>query len=124
MKKILYFISGSIFGVGLIISGMSNPQKVLSFLDIFGNWDPSLMFVMVGAISITAIYFIFTKNKSTKLTIDKKLLLGSSMFGIGWGLVGICPGPAIVVLGTANIKGVIFFIALLIGMLLQNKIVK
>jgi len=124
MKKILYFISGSIFGVGLIISGMSNPQKVLSFLDIFGNWDPSLMFVMIGAISITAIYFMIIKNKSTKLSIDKKLIVGSSIFGIGWGLVGICPGPAIVVLGSANIKGVIFFIALLIGMFLQNKIVK
>ena len=124
MKKILYFISGSIFGIGLIVSGMSNPQKVLSFLDIFGNWDPSLMFVMVGAISITAIYFIVTKNKSIKQNTDKKLLLGSSIFGIGWGLVGICPGPAIVVLGSANIKGVIFFIALLIGMFLQNKIIK
>ena len=124
MKKILYFISGSIFGVGLIVSGMSNPQKVLSFLDIFGNWDPSLMFVMVGAISITAIYFIVTKNKSIKKNTDKKLLVGSSIFGIGWGLVGICPGPAIVVLGSANIKGVIFFIALLIGMFLQNKITK
>ena len=124
MNKILYFISGSIFGVGLIISGMSNPQKVLSFLDIFGNWDPSLMFVMVSAISITAIYFILIKNKSIKQNTDKKLLLGSSIFGIGWGLVGICPGPAIVVLGSANIKGVIFFIALLIGMFLQNKIAK
>ena len=124
MKKILYFISGSIFGVGLIISGMSNPQKVLSFLDIFGNWDPSLMFVMIGAISITAIYFISIKNKSTKLSIDKKLIIGSLIFGIGWGLVGICPGPAIVVLGSANIKGVIFVIALLIGMFLQNKVVK
>ena len=124
MKKILYFISGSIFGIGLIVSGMSNPQKVLSFLDIFGNWDPSLMFVMVGAISITAIYFIVTKNKSIKQNTDKKLLLGSSIFGIGWGLVGICPGPAIVVLGSTNIKGIIFVIALLIGMFLQNKIVK
>ena len=124
MKKILYFISGSIFGIGLIISGMSNPQKVLSFLDVFGNWDPSLMFVMIGAISITAIYFIAIKNKTTKLSIDKKLIVGSSIFGIGWGLVGICPGPAIVVLGSANIKGVIFVIALLIGMFLQNKIVK
>ena len=66
MKKILYFISGSIFGVGLIISGMSNPQKVLSFLDIFGNWDPSLMFVMIGAISITAIYFTAIKKKGNK----------------------------------------------------------
>ena len=124
MKKILYFISGSIFGVGLIISGMSNPQKVLSFLDIFGTWDPSLMFVMIGAISITAIYFIVIKNKTTKLTIDKKLIVGSSIFGIGWGLVGICPGPSIVVLGSANIKGIVFVIALLIGMFLQNKIVK
>ena len=124
MKKTLYFIGGSIFGVGLIVSGMSNPQKVQSFLDIFGNWDPSLMFVMVGAISITAIYFIVIKNKTTKLSIDKKLIVGSSIFGIGWGLVGICPGPAIVVLGSANIKGIIFFIALLIGMFLQNKLVK
>ena len=124
MKKFLYFISGSIFGVGLIFSGMSNPQKVLSFLDIFGNWDPSLIFVMIGAISITAIYFIFIKNKSIKLSIDKKLVIGSSIFGIGWGLVGICPGPSIVVLGSANIKGIIFFIALLIGMFLQNKIIK
>ena len=124
MKKFLYFISGSIFGVGLIISGMSNPQKVLSFLDIFGNWDPSLMFVMIGAISITAIYFTAIKKKSTKLSIDKKLVVGSSIFGIGWGLVGVCPGPAIVVVGSANIKGIIFFIALLIGMFLQNKIIK
>ena len=82
MKKILYFISGSIFGVGLIVSGMSNPPKVLSFLDIFGNWDPSLMFVMVGAISITAIYFIVTKNKSTKLCANKKLVFGSSIFAL------------------------------------------
>ena len=124
MKEFLYFISGSIFGVGLIISGMSNPQKVLSFLDIFGNWDPSLMFVMIGAISITAIYFTAIKKKSTKLSIDKKLVVGSSIFGIGWGLVGVCPGPAIVVVGSANIKGIIFFIALLIGMFLQNKIIK
>ena len=124
MKKFLYFISGSIFGIGLIISGMSNPQKVLSFLDIFGNWDPSLMFVMIGAISITAIYFTAIKKKSTKLSIDKKLVVGSSIFGIGWGLVGVCPGPAIVVVGSANIKGIIFFIALLIGMFLQNKIIK
>ena len=124
MKKFLYFISGSIFGIGLIISGMSNPQKVLSFLDIFGNWDPSLMFVMIGAISITGIYFTAIKKKSTKLSIDKKLVVGSSIFGIGWGLVGICPGPAIVVVGSANIKGIIFFIALLIGMFLQNKIIK
>ena len=124
MKKFLYFISGSIFGIGLIISGMSNPQKVLSFLDIFGNWDPSLMFVMIGAISITGIYFTAIKKKSTKLSIDKKLVVVSSIFGIGWGLVGICPGPAIVVVGSANIKGIIFFIALLIGMFLQNKIIK
>ena len=110
MKKILYFISGCIFGVGLIVSGMFNPQKVLSFLDIFGNWDPSLIFVMVGAISITATYFILIKNKSIKQNTDKKLLVGSSIFGIGWGLVGVCPGPAIVVVGSANIKGIIFLL--------------
>ena len=75
MKKFLYFISGSIFGVGLIISGMSNPQKVLSFLDIFGNWDPSLMFVMIGAISITAIYFIAIKKSQQNKILIKNLLL-------------------------------------------------
>ena len=122
MKRIIYFICGTVFGFGLIISGMSNPEKVLNFLDIFGNWDPSLMFVMIGAISISAIYFYINKQKTTQSSIDKKLIIGSSLFGIGWGLVGICPGPAMVVLGTANTQGSVFFLALLFGMFLQNKI--
>ena len=124
MKRIIYFICGTVFGFGLIISGMSNPEKVLNFLDIFGNWDPSLMFVMIGAISISAIYFYINKQKTTQSSIDKKLIIGSSLFGIGWGLVGICPGPAMVVLGTANTQGSVFFLALLFGMFLQNKIFK
>lgn len=124
MKRIIYFISGTLFGFGLIISGMSNPEKVLNFLDIFGNWDPSLMFVMIGAISISAIYFSINKSKITQTSIDMKLIIGSSLFGIGWGLVGICPGPAMVVIGTANTEGVVFFLALLFGMFLQNKIFK
>ena len=122
MKRIIYFICGTLFGFGLIISGMSNPEKVLNFLDIFGNWDPSLVFVMIGAISISAIYFFINKSKITQSSIDKKLIIGSSLFGIGWGLVGICPGPAMVVLGTSNTKGLVFFLALLFGMFLQNKI--
>lgn len=124
MKRIIYFICGTVFGFGLIISGMSNPEKVLNFLDIFGNWDPSLMFVMIGAISISAIYFYINKQKTIQSSIDKKLIIGSSLFGIGWGLVGICPGPAMVVLGTANTQGSVFFLALLFGMFLQNKIFK
>ena len=124
MKRIIYFICGTVFGFGLIISGMSNPEKVLNFLDIFGNWDPSLMFVMIGAISISAIYFYINKQKTTQSSIDKKLIIGSSLFGIGWGLVGICPGPAMVVLGTANAQGLVFFLALLFGMFIQNKIFK
>ena len=124
MKRTIYFICGTVFGFGLIISGMSNPEKVLNFLDIFGNWDPSLMFVMIGAISISAIYFYINKQKTTQSSIDKKLIIGSSLFGIGWGLVGICPGPAMVVLGTANTQGSVFFLALLFGMFLQNKIFK
>ena len=106
MKNILALISGSIFGLGLTISSMTNPDKVLGFLDLFNNWDPSLAFVMGGAIIITApMLFVLTKNKNlilskeihlpTNKEIDKKLIIGSLIFGAGWGLVGLCPGPAI-----------------------------
>lgn len=106
MTKLSSLLSGIIFGLGLTISGMVNPQKVLGFLNIFGDWDPSLMFVMVGAIIIfSPLHFTF-KRKSrpffaqsfiipSKKDIDKSLILGAILFGIGWGLVGLCPGPAI-----------------------------
>ncbi len=104
--NIFSLLSGLIFGLGLIISGMTNPSKVLSFLNITKNWDPSLIFVMGGAIFLTAPIFYFSRNKQKpffsnsfkvpmKKYIDRNLLIGASIFGIGWGMVGLCPGPAI-----------------------------
>jgi uncharacterized membrane protein YedE/YeeE len=126
MKNILAFISGSIFGLGLTISSMTNPDKVLGFLDLFNNWDPSLAFVMGGAIIITApMLFILTKNKNlilskeihlpTNKEIDKKLIIGSLIFGAGWGLVGLCPGPAISSLALIEVPSIIFVIFMFIG---------
>ena len=126
MKNILALISGSIFGLGLTISSMTNPDKVLGFLDIFNNWDPSLAFVMGGAIIITApMLFVLTKNKNlilskeihlpTNKEIDKKLIIGSLIFGAGWGLVGLCPGPAISSLVLIEVPSIIFVILMFIG---------
>ena len=126
MKNILALISGSIFGLGLTISSMTNPDKVLGFLDLFNNWDPSLAFVMGGAIIITApMLFILTKNKNlilskeihlpTNKEIDKKLIIGSLIFGVGWGLVGLCPGPAISSLALIEVPSIIFVIFMFIG---------
>lgn len=121
------FISGLVFGIGLILSEMTNPAKVLSFLDVTGIWDPSLAFVMVGAISIGAIGFNLARHRTrtflgspinlpTSQFIDKRLILGSLAFGIGWGIAGICPGPGLVLVGAGSLKGMIFVAAMLIGM--------
>ena len=126
MKNILALISGSIFGLGLTISSMTNPDKVLGFLDLFNNWDPSLAFVMGGAIIITApMLFVLTKNKNlilskelhlpTNKEINKKLIIGSLIFGAGWGLVGLCPGPAISSLALLEVPSIIFVIFMFIG---------
>ena len=113
------FIAGLIFGVGLTISQMINPAKVLAFLDISGDWDPSLAFVMGGALITTFIGYKFILRNSTPLfekgfqlptrkDIDAPLIIGASLFGIGWGLVGLCPGPAISGVGISGINGLIF----------------
>ena len=126
MKNILALFSGSIFGLGLTISSMTNPDKVLGFLDLFNNWDPSLAFVMGGAIIITApMLFVLTKNNNlilskeihlpTNKEIDKKLIIGSLIFGLGWGLVGLCPGPAISSLALLEVPSIIFVIFMFIG---------
>ena len=126
MKNILALFSGSIFGLGLTISSMTNPDKVLGFLDLFNNWDPSLAFVMGGAIIITApMLFVLTKYKNlilskeihlpTNKEIDKKLIIGSLIFGAGWGLVGLCPGPAISSLALLKVPSIIFVIFMFIG---------
>ena len=120
-------LSGLIFGIGLILAGMANPAKVLAFLDIAGLWDPSLGLVMAGAIGVGLVAFAIAKRRNlsflgfsiqlpTNRVIDKRLVLGSLAFGIGWGLVGICPAPAFVLLGLGSSKGIIFVIAMVIGM--------
>lgn len=125
MNNLSALISGLIFGLGLILSGMTQPEKVLGFLDITGLWDPSLAFVMGGAVSVAAIAFAFARSRKSASPatepsgpIDRRLLVGALIFGIGWGLAGICPGPAIVLLGTGSVDGLIFAVGMIGGMLL------
>jgi len=122
-------LSGSIFGLGLVVAGMANPAKVLGFLDLAGDWDPSLALVMVGAIAVGAVAFAIARRRTRSLSgspmqlptarrIDLRLIGGSALFGVGWGLAGICPGPALVLIGAGAAKGWIFLGAMLAGMLL------
>jgi uncharacterized membrane protein YedE/YeeE len=127
ISLIISLFAGALFAVGLVLSGMSNPEKVIGFLDVFGNWDYSLLLVMGGAVGVNFVTFrILTKKKPfcapahflpTKTSVDKKLLLGSALFGIGWGILGICPGPAIVNLVTLSPTVLIFVSSMLIGMI-------
>ncbi len=131
MKNIFILLSGTIFSFGLVISGMTNPDKVIGFLDIFGDWDYSLAFVMGGAVCFNLLSFwpilkekpLFSEefHLPLKKAIDKKLVAGSALFGIGWGLVGICPGPAIVNLVMFSGSSVLFVISMLVGMFLFKK---
>jgi hypothetical protein len=126
MKQFFAFLSGLIFGFGLIVSGMADPAKVLNFLDVFGTWDPSLAFVIGGAIAVTAPGFAWlTRTRQqpifdsefripTKTALDPKLLTGSAIFGIGWGLGGFCPGPALTALPMAA-TGTLIFVAFMLG---------
>ena len=127
--------SGILFGFGLALSGMLDPSKVQAFLDITRNWDPSLMFVMVGGIIITFIgYYFILKRQSPLFSdifhipvhkhIDKNLIGGSALFGIGWGLGGLCPGPALAILSYNFIPGLIFMSAMLIGLFIGRKFKK
>ena len=123
------FLIGLLFGLGLIVAGMTDPSKVIGFLDLAGAWDPSLALVMGGAILVGLGAFAVAKKRTrsflggamqlpTSSQIDKRLVLGSLLFGAGWGLAGFCPGPAIVSLGTGNTKAFAFVLAMLTGMAL------
>ncbi len=123
------FLSSFLFAFGLVISGMINPQKVIAFLDVTGNWDPSLMFVMVGAIGVNFVLFklILKKTKPllvdhfnlpNKKEIDRRLIIGATLFGIGWGMTGICPGPALANLFSGHEKIFIYLTGMILGMLL------
>lgn len=120
-------LAGLVFGLGLIVSGMVNPAKVIGFLNLAGPWDPSLAFVMAGAIAVGSAAFFFARRRTVSLLgaamklptsrdIDRRLVLGSLMFGVGWGLAGFCPGPALVALGMGESKAVVFVAAMLVGM--------
>ncbi|OCS44769.1 DUF6691 family protein [Ralstonia pickettii] len=127
MAIVIALVAGLLFGTGLIVSGMANPSKVLGFLDLFGRWDPSLAFVMAGAIAVGVIGFFVARRRGrswlgtliqlpSTTGVTARLVLGSAVFGIGWGLAGFCPGPALVALGAGVPKAVGFVAAMLAGM--------
>ncbi|HEY7773265.1 MAG TPA: DUF6691 family protein [Marinagarivorans sp.] len=127
MNKLMAVVAGLLFGVGLAASGMTDPAKVLGFLDIFGDWVPDLAFVMGGAVLVTLVSFRFILKRQAPVcdttfhvpnntTIDKKLLIGAALFGIGWGIYGYCPGPALGALVYLKQNTVIFVVAMLAGM--------
>ena len=127
MYTLFSFLGGLTFAAGLLISGMANPAKVQAFLDLAGEWDPSLAFVMVGAIVVGIVAFRIATNRTSNFLggamhlpatrdIDRRLILGSVVFGVGWGLAGFCPGPALVALGAGETKAAVFVAAMLAGM--------
>jgi len=127
MPAFFAFIAGLLFGLGLIVAGMANPAKILGFLDITGTWDPSLAFVMAGAIAVGQVAFMLARRRTLSAlglpmqlpaaqAIDLPLVGGSLVFGIGWGLAGFCPGPALVALGAGYSKAFVFVVAMLLGM--------
>jgi uncharacterized membrane protein YedE/YeeE len=131
MPVLAALICGFIFGWGLLISGMMQPAKVLAFLDVFGNWDPSLAVVMAVALAVSWLGFAFVKRRERpvfaarslwpeKTEIDRPLVIGSALFGVGWGLVGLCPGPALENLATLSPRVIVFVIAMAGGMALHD----
>ena len=128
-RQLFAFLSGALFALGLSVAGMTEPQKVRAFLDFTGAWDPSLAFVMLGAVGVYALLYPLTTRRNSpwhcdefslpsKRRIDARLVSGAALFGVGWGLAGLCPGPAWSVLGTGSGTILIFVVAMLGGMLL------
>ena len=133
MGLVFGFFSGLIFGIGLILAGMTEPLKVKGFLDLAGAWDPSLAFVMAGAIALAAVAFALAKRRQrswtgtpfdipTHRSIDRRLVAGGILFGIGWGIGGFCPGPALVALGSGMGAAGVFVAAMLVGMVAHDKL--
>jgi uncharacterized protein len=127
MPLVTALLSGLVFGLGLILSGMADPAKVLGFLDLAGLWDPSLALVMAGAIAVGLVAFAVAKRRTSSYLglplalpaarpLDGRLVGGSLLFGVGWGIAGFCPGPALVALGTGEVKAAVFVAAMLLGM--------
>ncbi len=131
LKNIIGLLAGLLFGFGLLISGMTDPVKVQGFLDVFGAWDISLALVMGGGLAVAIVGVQLAKRQQSswigtliempsKTVINKKLLIGAMLFGIGWGLVGICPGPGIVLLGTGQWQAYVFIPAMIVGILVYQ----
>lgn len=131
MQNLASLLCGFIFGCGLLVAGMVSPTKVLAFLDVLGPWDPSLAVVMVVAITVTSIGFAIARRRGrpffadryhwpTKTQIDPPLVIGAVIFGAGWGMVGLCPGPAVENLATLSPQVLVFVVAMLIGMTLYD----
>ncbi len=133
MRLLFSLLSGSVFGIGLLISGMTDTTKVQGWLDVFGAWDPTLAFVLGGAIIPMAIAWQLTKSRTTAVlgtpiptpvdpVLDRRLIVGSALFGIGWALSGFCPGPALASLSYGGLGGLIFMAALLVGMYIEPRL--
>ena len=131
MHRLVEFLVGLLFGLGLIVSGMSDPGKITGFLDLSGTWDPSLAFVMAGAIAVGLFAFAAARRRTTAVLggamqlparreIDRRLVIGSLVFGVGWGLAGFCPGPVLVALGAGYWQAVVFTVSMLAGLALQG----
>jgi len=131
MQLIASFACGLLFGFGLMISGMMQPSKVLGFLDIFGRWDPTLAFVMAAALAVSGLGYALVRQRQrplfaeqlhwpAKTEIDRTLVMGSALFGIGWGLAGLCPGPALENLATLSPRVAVFVLTMIAGILLQD----
>jgi len=133
MNAVFALVSGLVFGLGLIGSGMTNPAKIKGFLDLFGSWDPSLALVMGGAIAVGAVAFAAARRRSlswtgmhmeipTSTVIDSRLLLGGVLFGAGWGVAGFCPGPALVAASSGSLAALGFVAAMLVGMAAHDRL--
>ncbi len=133
MQRVIEFVLGLLFGLGLLLSGMTDPGKVQGFLDVAGAWDPSLALVMGGGVMVGLLGFTWAKKKSQSFSgaplqwpdmthIDRPVVLGSLMFGTGWGLAGFCPGPALVAMAAGNDKAVVFVLAMVAGMVLFDRL--
>jgi len=128
VKLFLFLVAGGLFGTGLAFSGMTDPARVIGFLDVFGAWDPALLFVMVGAVAVYGIGMRALRHvpglklpRDASLPVDRRLVIGAAIFGLGWGLGGFCPGPAIANLGAFRAEAVVFVPAMAIGMLLAQR---
>ena|SRR5438132_10811049 len=129
-KLVLFLVAGGLFGTGLAVSGMTDPARVIGFLDIFGTWDPALLFVMAGAVGVYGLGMLILRrveSRNVKLPpaaaspIDRRLVIGSAIFGLGWGLGGFCPGPSLANLGALRLEALLFVPAMATGMLLAQR---